>query len=114
MPVCPADKDGRLLQSRRQLALVRLEQKEKNLKEQAFKTVHHVKAQPETPKRGIVNAIIYYNGKFTAMVDNKIVHEGDRIEGIEILKIHADKIQFKKNRSRWTQKLGETQESFWQ
>ena len=48
------------------------------------------------------------------MVDDKVVHAGDRIGDVKILEINAKQVQFKKNSRTWTQKLGENQEALWQ
>jgi hypothetical protein len=101
-------------QRQRESELAKLEQWEKELKEDVFRVMRYIKSLPQTPKRGVLSAIAYGEDKSLAMVDEKIVYEGDRIQGIKIMKIRIDRVEFEKNGKVWTQKLGEAQEAFWQ
>ncbi len=102
------------IQRQREYELAKLEQWEKELKADVFRVMRYIKAQRETPKHGVVSAIAYGENKSLAMVDEKIVYEGDRIQDVKILKIHVDRVEFEKKGKVWTQKLGEVQEAFWQ
>lgn len=97
-------------QEYRQRALANLTEVEISLKEDTLREVSPIQQQ----SKGIVNATAYVKDNWLAMVDDKIVHEGDTINNIKIVKIDAKKVQFKKNSQTWTQSLGEDQEVFWQ
>ncbi len=93
------------LQERRQYELAILEEK---LRESYVPV-----AIPETS--GLVRGILYSNTKSSVVIDDKrkIVHEGNVIHGITIVKIHKDKVEFAKNDQRWTQKVGQTPKAHW-
>lgn len=95
------------LEQRKQYAITTgLAQLEKQLKEDAMK--------PE-PKatHGIVTGIIYSSDRPAAAVDRKIVHEGDIIGGVKVVKIYRDRVVFGKRGSGWDQKVGEKPEVSW-
>ena len=97
-------------QEYRQRALTNLAEIENSMKEDVFTEVSPIQQQP----KGIVNATAYVEKNWLAMVDDKVVHAGDTIDNVKILKIDAKQVQFKKNSQTWTQKLGENQEALWQ
>ncbi len=101
-------------QRQKEYELAKLEQWEKELKEDVDRVMRYIKTLSQKPKRGVLSAIAYGEDKSLAMVDEKIVHEGDRIQDVKIMKIHIDRVEFEKNGKVWTQKLGEAQEAFWQ
>ncbi|GAI29692.1 unnamed protein product, partial [marine sediment metagenome] len=37
--------------------------------------------------------------------DGKIVHEQDTINGVKVIKIYEDKVEFEKAGERWTQQV---------
>lgn len=52
----------------------------------------------KTPlEQGWLTSIVYSEENASAMVSNKIVHEGDMVNGYKVLKIHRDKVEFEKN-----------------
>lgn len=52
----------------------------------------------KTPlEQGWLTSIVYSEENASAMVSNKIVHEGDMVKGYKVLKIHRDKVEFEKN-----------------
>lgn len=93
------------LQGRRQYELATLEEK---LRESYVPV-----AIPETS--GLVRGILYSKTKPSIVIDDKrkIVYEGNTIQGVTIVKIHKDKVEFAKNDQRWTQKVGETPSQQW-
>lgn len=95
------------LEQRKQYALtVGLAQLEKQLKEDALK--------PEPAVTyGLVTGILYSADKPSAIVDRKIVHEGDTIHGVTVVKIFRDKVVFEKKGRGWDQKVQETPEAYW-
>jgi len=60
----------------------------------------------ESKTFGLVSGIAYSKDKQSAVINNKIiVHEGDTIAGITIVKIYKDKVEFTKNGKNWIQKV---------
>lgn len=56
------------------------------------------KGLANTPfEQGWLTMIVYSEENASAMVSNKIVHEGDMINGYKVVKIHRDKVEFEKN-----------------
>jgi len=53
----------------------------------------------------IVKGIVYSEDNPSAVVANKIVHEGDEVLGVTIVKINKDSVEFEMNDKRWTQKV---------
>lgn len=98
-------------------ALAKLEQREKNQKEEVLRSYSDIKAQLKTPEGGVVSAIVIDGKNRLIMVNGEIVREGAMIKekkDVKILKIYVDKVEFEKNGKTWTQKLGEIKEEFWQ
>ena len=48
------------------------------------------------------------------MIDGKLVREADTIKDVKVVKIHADRVDFKKRLKKWTQKLGQAPKEPWQ
>ncbi len=94
------------LQGRRQYELATLDEK---LRESYVPI-----AIPETS--GLLRGILYSKTKPSIVIDDKrkIVYEGNTIEGVTIVKIHKDKVEFAKNNQRWTQKVGEAPKAHWE
>jgi thioredoxin 1 len=46
-----------------------------------------------------------------AIVNGKIVHEEDVIDGVRVLKIHKDKVEFEKEGRRWSQSMPTAEEN---
>ena len=85
---------------------VALPELEKQLKQDLLK--------PEpTPTHGVVAGIVYSADKPSAIVDRKIVHEGDVIHGATVVKIYKDKVKFSKKSKNWEQKVQQTPEAYW-
>lgn len=52
----------------------------------------------KTPlEQGWLTSIVYSEENASAMVSNRIVHEGDMVNGYKVVKIHRDKVEFEKN-----------------
>ena len=64
------------------------------------------------PRQGVVTGVLY-SDKPAAVIDHKIVHEGNVIHGVKVVKIHKDKVEFEKHRKRWTQRVDEQPNSAW-
>jgi len=72
-------------------------------------TVYYLR--PATTKAAPLNkdvaltGILYAGDNSSAVVDGKIVHEGETINGVKVIKIHKDKVEFERAGKRWTQKV---------
>ncbi|MBN2139271.1 MAG: hypothetical protein JW720_15825 [Sedimentisphaerales bacterium] len=62
---------------------------------------------PPVETHGLVNGIVYGSQKRSALVDRKIVHEGETIYSIKVVEIHRRSIVFKKNDKSWVLRVGE-------
>ena len=51
----------------------------------------------------IVKGILYTEDSQSAVIGNHIVHEGEEIQGVTVVKISKDSIEFEMNGKRWTQ-----------
>jgi hypothetical protein len=73
--------------------------------------------KPPTPEsketHGLLLGIVYSPDKSSAVVDNKILHEGDSIHGVHLFKIHEGKVVFDKNGNRWEQTVRQTPGTYW-
>ena len=50
-----------------------------------------------------VKGILYSeDGSSSAIIDNRIVHEGDQIRGVNIIKINKENVEFESNGETWT------------
>ncbi len=63
--------------------------------------------QTETRKtiKLIVKGILYSEDNPSAVIGNSIVHEGETIWGVSVIKISKDSVEFEMNGKRWTQKV---------
>jgi hypothetical protein len=64
--------------------------------------------------KGLITSIVYSPDKPSAVIDNKIVHNGDIIHGASVIKIDKDKVVFEKNRDRWQQAVRQTPSAHWE
>ncbi len=53
----------------------------------------------------VVSAIVYSEENASAIVSNRVVHEGDMINGYKVAKIHIDKVEFEKNGKSFTKQV---------
>lgn len=63
---------------------------------------------------GVIGGIVYTKDNPSAIIDSKLLKEGQTIHGVKIIKIHEAAVEFEKDSRRWTQKTGETADKFWQ
>jgi hypothetical protein len=61
-----------------------------------------------------VTGILYSEDKPAALIGHQIVHEGDAVDGVSIIKVHKDKVEFAKNDKTWEQRIGEPPKSWWE
>ena len=84
---------------------VTLPELEKRLKQDLTK--------PEAkPTRGLVTGIVYC-AKPSAIIDRQIVHEGDVIYGVTVVKIYKDNVKFSRKGKDWEQKVQQSPEAYW-
>ncbi len=67
----------------------------------------------EIVTRGLITAVVYGAEDPSAVIDGQIVHEGDMLHGITVVKIYKDQIEFDKNGKRWKQKVREAPDERW-
>jgi hypothetical protein len=56
-------------------------------------------------RHGVVTAIVYNEEKPSAVIDSKLVHIGDVIDGVKVVGIYRDRVEFDKNGTKWAQKI---------
>lgn len=54
-----------------------------------------------------VSSIAYSEKGSLAFINGQMVFEGAVVDGVTVLKIHQDTVEFEANGRRWTQKVGE-------
>ena len=55
-------------------------------------------------KEVALKGILYSEDNPLAIIDGKIVKEGAIIDGIKVVKIHKDRVEFEKDGEKWTQR----------
>ncbi len=98
----------RLEQERKYALDVELAQYAEQLKNNAL---NPPKAKPVPA--GQVAGILYSSDKSAAIVGSQIVHNGDKLDSVKVVKITPDAVEFDKNGRTWTQKVGEAPSSMW-
>ena len=53
----------------------------------------------------VVKGIVYSDDDPSAVVGNRIVHEGDEIMGARVVKINRDSVVFEMDGKEWTQQV---------
>lgn len=56
-------------------------------------------------KQGWLTSIVYSEENASAIVSDRVVHEGDMIDGYKVVKIHRDKVEFEKNGKIFTKQV---------
>lgn len=79
----------------------------------AYLAANPVTVSTESPKAGTITGILYSEDKSFAIIGTDVVSEGQTIDGIKIVKIHPDKVEFEKDGKKWTQELGESPGPQW-
>ena len=64
--------------------------------------------------RGLVRGIVYSESRGSTLIDKTVVQTGAVIDGVKVINIHADGVEFEKDGRRWTQKVGEAPDLNWQ
>lgn len=63
---------------------------------------------------GLITGILFTDDKPCAIVGHHLVHEGDSLGDVKVLKIHRDRIDFQKAGKTWTQHPNEDPSPNWQ
>jgi hypothetical protein len=58
-----------------------------------------------TPVRLIVKGILYSEDEASAVVGDRILHQGETIQGATVIRIDKDSVEFEMNGKRWTEKV---------
>jgi len=58
-----------------------------------------------TNKEVVVTSIVYSEQNASAIVSDRIVHEGDMMDGYKVVKIHRDKVEFEKDGESYTKQV---------
>ncbi len=56
-------------------------------------------------EQGWLTSIVYSEENASAMVSDRIVHEGDMVDGYKVVKIHRDKVEFEKDGKIFTKQV---------
>ncbi|MBN1393008.1 MAG: hypothetical protein JW947_09430 [Sedimentisphaerales bacterium] len=56
-------------------------------------------------KLGTVTAILHSEENSCALINQDLVHEGDITNGVKVVKINRDEVEFEKDGQKWTQKI---------
>lgn len=67
-----------------------------------------------TPMGERVTGILFSNDRPSAIIGYRIVHEGETIHDVQVVKIHKDKVEFEKDGRRWTQTIQGAPTIYWE
>ena len=70
-------------------------------------------AARELSPYGVIPGIIYAEEKSSATINGKVVHEAETIDGVKVVKIYRDKVEFEENKNRWTQRVRQQPNHAW-
>ena len=59
---------------------------------------------PAPSNNAVLKGILYSEDKPSSIIDGKIVKEGDIINGVKVVKINKDMVEFEKDGQTWTQR----------
>ena len=68
-------------------------------------TSSNLESLPTYKKEVVVTSIVYGEQDASAVVSDRIVHEGDMIDGYNVVKIHRDKVEFEKDGESYTKQV---------
>jgi len=64
-------------------------------------------------ENGVVTAIVYNEENPSAVIGDKVVHQGDIINGVKVVGIYRDRVEFDKDGTKWSQKIRERPAKGW-
>ncbi len=62
---------------------------------------------------GVITGILYAEEKPSATINGKVVHEAETIDGVKVVKIYRDKVEFEENKNRWAQRVRQQPNHAW-
>lgn len=69
-------------------------------------------------RKVLVSSIVYSVDRASVVIDGRIIHEGDTVGGVTVVKIFKDRVVFEKEGTegtlRWTQKIREALNVHWE
>jgi type II secretory pathway component PulC len=72
----------------------------------AYYHLRPASTKAETSNKNVtLTGILYAGDNSSAVIDGKIVHEGDTINGAKVIKIHKDKVELARDGETWTQQV---------
>jgi len=102
------DRDATKIERQKRYALtVRLPELEEHLKE-------GLSAEKPQPTIGLISGIVYSEQKPAAIISGKIACQGESANGVKIVRIYRDRVEFEKNGKKWEQKVREPTKAYWQ
>jgi hypothetical protein len=69
--------------------------------------------ETRTPPNWVVTGIVRSQDRAIAVIGTHVVREGETIDGVTIVRIHDDSVEFEKAGQRWTQKINEPPSEQW-
>ena len=60
----------------------------------------------ERGSRGLLASILYSARVCSVVIDGRILHEGDMIHGVKVVRINEDTVELAKDGQRWRQNVG--------
>ena len=67
----------------------------------------------ELPGYGVITGIIYAEEKPSVVINGKVVHEAETIDGVKVVKIYRDRVEFEENKNKWTQRVQQRPNHTW-
>jgi len=73
-----------------------------------------VNQKPVPTPRGMIEGILYASSGSAVVINDTVLKEGDTISGVRIVKIDREKVDFQKDKTHWSQKIGEAPNIMWE
>lgn len=70
-------------------------------------------SESEVFAEGLVSGIVFSDDRPAAVVGNQVLYEGDVKNGVTIVKITKEQVQFEKNGRLWTQEVQSIPPKYW-
>ena len=70
-------------------------------------------SEAEVFEEGLVSGIVFSDDRPAAVVGNQVLYEGDVKNGVTVVKITKEQVQFEKNGRLWTQEVQSTPPNHW-
>lgn len=86
-------------------SLVALAECERQMKNALYERKEPVS---ERCSRGLLASILYSARFCSVVIDGRILHEGDMIHGVKVVRINEDSVELAKDEQRWRQNVGMT------